>query len=311
MSDYPRGEWCPRQSRFLTSRVRAFETPPYVVRRTRDAFLYDIDGYKYIDFWLGGGEVLLGYKPLFFQRLKNALSRTFYGAVFSLSHLRLEKRMTAWLEGQGVRFQSVRFFDHLWQAFLFLQEYLGFQGCEQRVWSVALPSWRPGGEVTFFESVNQWLEDVSVPGGVPVLVENACLGRLSGGLSRVEGWEFLIIGGVIGNGSGGAVLVSREKELPPSPSLSVVHATAMTMTLDALLDRQSPWPWPRLPASFRQRGGMFLLPDGVSPESLLASGIVVRSIGMLSWAHGEHEIRRLVRSVQGQGDPSVHVSVPS
>ncbi|MFN3660931.1 MAG: hypothetical protein ACK4TN_06825, partial [Brevinematales bacterium] len=92
MSDYPREGWSPRQSQFLLSRLSAYEKAFFVVRRARGPFLYDLDNYKYVDFFLQGGEVLLGYKPDVFQRVKNDLSRVFYGGNLSLAHSRLEKR---------------------------------------------------------------------------------------------------------------------------------------------------------------------------------------------------------------------------
>lgn len=305
MSDYPREEWNPRQSRVLLSRLSAYGDAFFVVRRARGPFLYDIDNYKYVDFFLQGGEVLLGYKPEAFQRVKNDLNRVFYGKDLSLAHYRLEKRVWEWLEKTGVRVKAFRFFDSVGEAFLFLQEWLGFSTWENRTWSVRLPSGRERGEVVFFEAIDENLESgFSSLSGMPILVENACFCRLSEGISLLDGWEVALLGGVVGNGAGGAVVLSRTREMPPLAPIRVVTAVAMQRTFETLLEREG-ISWPSLPSWISQRGGMFLLPSYVRPEALLASGVLSRRVGFFSFAHGGAEVRRLVRAIQGQREPSV------
>ncbi|MFN4216919.1 MAG: hypothetical protein ACK4HQ_05925 [Brevinematales bacterium] len=305
MSDYPREGWSPRQSQFLLSRLSAYEKAFFVVRRTRGPFLYDIDNYKYVDFFLQGGEVLLGYKPDVFQRVKNDLSRVFYGGNLSLAHSRLEKRVWEWLEKSGIRVKAFRFFDSVSDAFLFLQEWLNFSTWENRTWSVKLPSGRERGEVVFFEALDENLE----PGlfsvsGRPILVENACFCRLSDGLSLLDGWEVALLGGVVGNGAGGAMVISRTLDMPSLCPVRGVLAVAMQRTFETLLEIDG-ISWPSLPSWIRQRGGVFLLPSWVEPEKLLFSGILTKRVGFFSFAHERAEVKRLVRAVQGQKGPLV------
>ncbi|MCX7882614.1 MAG: hypothetical protein N2314_05275 [Brevinematales bacterium] len=305
MSDYPRGEWHPRQSVVLVSRLSAYEKAPFVVRRARGPFLYDIEGYKYIDFFLQNGEVILGYKPEVFQRVKNHLNRVFYGATLSLAHYRLEKRAWEWLEKEGIKAKSLRFFESVGEAFLFLQEWVGFSSWVNRTWSVRLPQGQKKGEVVFFESVNSMLEEEAFPSeGMPILVENGCFGRLSSGLSLHEGWEIVIVGGVLGNGAGGAMLVSRQSQLPVVAPLRTIIGVAMQTTLEVFLRREKQVEWPVLPSWIHQKGGIFVLPEGKDPSHLLSQGIFTQKVGFFSLAHGEHEVKRLVRALQGQGEPS-------
>ncbi len=305
MSDYPREGWSPRQSQSLLSRLSAYERFFFVVRRARGPFLYDIDNYKYVDFFLQGGEVLLGYKPEAFQRVKNDLNRVFYGKDLSLAHYRLEKRVWEWLEKTGVRVKAFRFFDSVGEAFLFLQEWVGFATWENHTWSVRLPAGQQRGEVVFFEALDANLESyASSLSGMPILVENGCFCRLSEGLSLSEGWEIALLGGVVGNGAGGAMVISRTREMPPLAPIRVVTAVAMQRTFETLLEREG-ISWPSLPSWISQRGGMFLLPSSVTPDRLLSSGVFTKKIGFFSFAHGEAEVRRLVRAIQGQREPSV------
>lgn len=305
MSDYPRGEWKPSQSFALQSRMSSFPKAPFLVRRAREAFLYDIDNYKYVDFELQRGEVLLGYKSKHFYSLENQIERYFFGASLSLVHYKLERKAKLWLEKQGIQFQSLRFFHTVGEAFLFLQEQMGFSSGWTNVWSVQLPPLKKGNEVCLFETMNESLEEYQgYSRGTPILVENACLVRVNDGISLREGWEVALIGSVLGNGCGGAMVISRRHGFVEVAPIRVVIAAAMEYTLSALLEREQ-IAWPVFPSSFRQRGGLFCLPDDVSPELLLPHGVYVRKTGFLSFAHTEHEVRRLVKAVHGQMDPSV------
>ncbi|URA11189.1 hypothetical protein [Thermospira aquatica] len=305
MSDYPKGSWHPRQSESLMSRLSGFSHVPFIVRRARGVFLYDIDNYKYIDFFLNHGEVLLGYKPQNFQNLKNSLSRMFYGSPLSLVHYRLEQKAKLWLEKQNISWKSLLFFGSVAEALLYLQEILGFSSFQSKVWSIPFPGSSSSKEVIFFERLNEQLEDETIPSsGLAILVENACFGRLSNGLSLKEGWDMALVGGVISNGAGGAMLISQKKLPPVSPPPFPV-ANAMLATFQILLARDT-WEWPKLPPLFHQRGGCFKLPSDIQPETLLPHGVFVQKTAFLSFAHEEPEIRRLIKAVQGQGVPSTN-----
>ncbi len=309
MADYPKGSWHPRQSESLLLRLSGFSPAPFLVRRARGPFLYDIDNYKYIDFYLNRGEVLLGYKPENFQSVKNSLSRMFYGSSLSLVHYRLEQKAKIWLEKHRIRWESLLFFGSVAEAFCYLKEVLGFSSFQSRAWSVTLPGSSPSGEVAFFERLNQQLEDEDIPSsGRPILVENACFGRLSNGLSLEEGWDIILVGSVIGNGAGGAMLISREK-LPAVSPPPLPVANAMLATLQTLISQET-WEWPKLPPPFHQRGGCFRLPGYIKPETLLPWGIWVRETGFFSLVHEETEVRRLIKAVHGQGLPSTYPTSP-
>ena len=306
MSDYPRGKWKPSQAHSLSKRM-SFQAP-FLIRRANGPFVYDIDGYKYIDYELSGGEILLGHKPQSFHLFKNQLNRHCYGKSPSLAHYRLERKASLWLEQQKIPFKAIRFFDDVRLALNFLSECFHFSSATVSTWSLPLPFSREtdSPEALFFETLSPSLEEVEFPShGFPILVENACLGRISPGLSLTEGWEIALVGPVISNGIGGALLISRSRPLPPAPPIRVFLAHAITTTLSELLKReQNSWPTISFPGVIQQ-GGIFTLPPSCVPENLLPHGILIGKRGFLSFAHTENEIRRLVHALQGQTEPSV------
>lgn len=315
MSDFPAPEsWRNALSRShleLLARYGVELPRPFVTKREKGAYVYDIDGNKYADFSMGGGTVVLGHSDgQLTHYVKNALSTGSSGAFANKFVSRLIKSLTAFAD-----FGRFAWFASETEALTALSTLHPGPAAvnTSRLLSLALRAGLdaetavPGKHyaLSLLEPVefDRDLSDTdfaAVDAGFKVSCEARSAFRFRAGFMKtLKDADAILAGASLTNGMGGAAVLTAGDvkiagELPPMPAaVAANEALKVFKRLD-----YGTFEWPASELFEAVRGSAAVLRETPDADALMRQGVLADGrLVFLSAAHTEHDVKRLFKAL--------------
>ncbi len=319
MSDFPdpSGYKAPISATTCSKLAQSGLTPecPFVLNKQKGAYLYDIDGNKYIDFRMGYGTVPLGHnQPTLTRFIKNGISVGTSPGLPNKFHSRL---IRTFHEFAG--FERIAFYSGITPALAAIIRLLnpaavGVTSSYLLDMGRGLPFINP--EIAEKGKPYDLLlyEPVDFDGGMDnfrpdgynakckIAVENRTAFRMNKGfIASLDDADMILCADIPANGMQCAAVLSGGKFAPESEWIPLYLAVAMNETLKYYL-RHEIWnyKWYKVPERLviAQRGGIFRLHSRYPLSELIPRGVFLESeMGYSSTAHSVYDIRRLSRAL--------------
>jgi len=318
MSDFPRPD------RFLTylseARIRSLRncipgnSPPFVVKREKDQYIYDIDGNKYADFALRNGAVICGHNfKTLTQYIKNAISIGTSSGVINKFQYPLVKLFKTIID-----FDFLSFYGNSSSAVISLVRTL-------RASRVAVSSSYllelvmkslPGITVEKAREIKEYdlllFEPIDFDNNLgeynyrayrakwKCAVENRTAFRIKNGFStNLDDVQVILCGAVIANGMDSAAVISKinveGENIPAYKSISILETIKYYLRENDLFKRKLKIE--SAGVSF-QKGCIFKMEHLYKTIELLKKGIWLEGdTGFFCLAHTDNDIKRLERAL--------------
>jgi len=320
MSDFATPDSKQSLSRHHLSYLKKHGMNPWhglILKREKDAYLYDIDENKYCDFALHNGSVLIGHNDhKLTQYVKNGLSVGSSPGYYNKFYYRLLR-----LLGEFCNFSLAYFFSSIEEAFfrlihVYQPEYLAVNTEWLRNYVRVLMPFLPVKIAEKSKTYSMLLvEPLDFDGSFSrtdvsdydakfrVGVDIRTAFRVEKGFSFQLGKEIdaILAGPSLTNGLNTGLILSQ-KSLPLSQtSLPAFQTVAMLETIKYYRRNLFNYAYPELEKvlpDVLQQGSMFKIQKEINIEFLQKHAIVMReSVGFLCRAHSGHDIRRLKKAL--------------
>lgn len=288
---------------------------PIVFNRGKGQYLYDLDGNKYIDYYLNNGSIILGHSSAHITPLiKNAISSgiSLYG--YNKYSYKLNK-----LFGNICEFKETAFYQSEVEALVYLVNLVKPEtiGAGSSYLLKKLQSYFPGIKISKAEKNNYYdlailepidfdndLSDISYAhykSRVICSYESRAAFRLKPGfIKKQSDCDFLLSSSNIANGLDCAVLMS-DKPMKSGPvtqfQSAAIYETVKYYTLkinynDFLVNADSK-------IILYKRANIFKIRSDLNPCGLIKYGIYIKGdICFISPVHTEHDINRLIKALE-------------
>jgi len=299
--------------RFLDSFLLDENPHLFILKKEKNQYLYDVDGNKYVDFFLNNGTVLLGHShPVINHLIKDAISYSTESVFLNKFYYKTVKLFKSIINFGGIAFYS-SFNRAVFEILLYLKverlavnsRYL-FYLMEKCFPFVKAEIVKKGVQydLILFEPLN-FGEDLSIfpidnyNAKFKVSVENRCAFRIRDGfIHDLKTADFIVAGNIIANGMDCAVVLSRNRI--KGEILPVYKTVAIQSTLKYLIrHRDISYPALNLPFLKFQNRSIFKFDRNIDTEKLLPYGIFFSGdTGFLSYLHTENDIKRLKKALE-------------
>ncbi|OHD55901.1 MAG: hypothetical protein A2014_00600 [Spirochaetes bacterium GWF1_49_6] len=315
MSDFPvpSGYHSPISAAACSKLSQSGLTPPcpFVLNKQKGAYLYDLDGNKYIDFQMGFGAIPLGHNHRTITRfIKNGISVGTSPGLPNKFHPRLIRTFHEFAD-----FERIAFYSGILPALAAIfrlvspktvgvtSPYLLGRVRGLPVDSIEIAEKGKSYNILFYEPVDfsGGMENFSPDGytsKVKIAVENRTAFRMNKGFTASLGAaDMILCADIPANGMQCAAVLSGGNLAPESEWIPLYLAVAMNETLKYYL-RHEIWnyKWYRVPDRLvsAQRCGIFRLKREYPLSDLISRGIFLDGdTGFMSVEHSVYDIRRL------------------
>lgn len=290
----------------------------FVLKRGKGAYLYDIDGNKYVDFYLDNGAVILGHSnPTLTKFIKNGLSAGVSSIFPNKFHHRLINQFKSFIE-----FDTLSMFSSQSTMFLSLinsikpatigvnTDYL-LNFLQHLFPTMSVETAQP--EQTYDLLM---LEPIDFDNNLETVDSDNYKAKLKVGFEGRSGFrvrqgfmfdlnkmDAIMTGSNLANGLECGVILCSDKFRIDGENISIYQSVAINETLKLYRRKLIPFSISlKLPEGVNgiSRGTIFKLNNEVHRDELLAKGIYLPySIGFISAAHTEHDLRRMAKALSG------------
>lgn len=287
---------------------------PLIIKKEKYQYVYDIDGNKYIDFFLNNGSTIAGHnsKKLSIY-IKNAISTGTETVFLNKSYYRLIKVFK-----QMVEFKFIQFYNSIFSAFFhlfkhlkpstvmvssyFLRNYL--QTIFPEIKFLIKPQKMGRIDLYIFEPIDfdgdlSKIDFKEVKAKKYASFENRTAFRISNGFSTtLEDVDFIICGNLLTNGLNSGVIISREKidgEIIPH-----YITVSMLESIKYYFRKNITSRFIKVEDSFVSHcvNGIFKISHSPESKELLPFGIILSgNLCFLSIHHTENDIKRLKKAL--------------
>jgi len=318
MSDFPDGEnykkcFSPYHIKVLSN---YYQNIPFniIVKKLKNQYLYDIDGFKYVDFYLNNGAVIYGhsYKVLT-HFIKNGISC----GVESDFHNKFETKLIKYFE-RIINFNNIAFFDNLYNSLLaiinfikpdsilvntnylfnllkFLFPYLNILKCD-KIKSAKLMIFEPldmDNNLSHFDHQRYDAEYYCS-------FESRVAFRIKYGfINNLENSHIIISSNNISNGLNSSILLSRFKIegeiIPLYKSLAILETLKF---YKRKINYEKFELMVKLPNLLYKNKSIFILDNKINYNELIKRGILINgNLGFISFSHTKFDIIRLKKAI--------------
>ncbi|MGC8764757.1 MAG: hypothetical protein ACP5QT_02595 [Brevinematia bacterium] len=294
-------------------------TYPFVIKREKNQYLYDIDGNKYVDFFLNNGSVIAGHnqknltlyikdaislstESVFINKFYYKLVR-YFKSIIDIKHIQLyPSQFEAMFELlKFLRPSSIAVNSHF--LFNFLKEF--FPGIEI---DYVFTTKKKNFDLFIFEPLN-FDKNLEIFDFKEIMAKKYCLfeSRTAfrtryGFFEDLESVDFVFCGNIISNGMDSCVIISREsipqKIIPGFLALNILE----TLKYYRRKEVYSKFLSAKSELISSQKGGILKLTKEVEADELLRYGIFLKgSTLFLSILHTENDIKRLINALKIRG----------
>lgn len=320
MSDFPQlNQYRPHQSQKLLQSFQDPFVPPVVLKKSKGQYLYDIDDYKYVDFNLQHGSVLLGHNdPSLCHYIKDALS---IGTDHVFYHKFSRRLNQIWQK--MIPFESGSFFSNEISALIQLFSLFKAISVQSLYLKEFINGLNPKLECELYQPGKDYdaviIEPIDFDTGLLTDITHYKANSIisfeirtgfrvnSYSILNLDKVDYIFYGKCALNGIDSAVLLSRNKTLYSSP-IPIYIALGMIEYLKKMMHLSRSWNFPVIqhPLITWQNQSIIGLRKSISPSESLPYGLYINgNILYLSQAHTEYDIRRLKRFLNSLTDPSL------
>lgn len=285
----------------------------FVLKKEKNQYLYDIDGNKYVDFYLNNGTVLFGHNnPVITHSIKGAISVDTESVFFNKFYYKTVRIFRSFVD-----FNNIAFFSSFNMAIVELLHFLKVEklAVNSKYLFLLIERWFPSVKIEMLRKGRQYdlilFEPLDFDGNLSIFpiddyysrfkvsVENRCSFRVKEGFVQdLKNIDFIVAGNVVANGMDCAVVLSKDKirgEILPSYKIMAIQTTLKYFFRHKFID------YPNLNFSFLkyQRGSIFKIDKRIDLEKLLPYGVFFSGdVGFLSSQHTEHDVKRLKKAIE-------------
>ena len=319
MSDFPSPEsYKTPVSKILTSKLKAdgvYNPYPFIIKKEKYQYLYDIDANKYVDFYINNGTAIAGHNTKSLSvYIKDGISAGTETTFINKSYYRLTKILKSLTD-----FKYVSFYNSLFMAFFQLFKNLrpdkvAVSSCflknflEENFNEIEIKNANFDNEIFdifIFEPLDfdddlSRIDFKSVKAKKYISFESRTAFRLQRGFSyTLDDVDFILCSNTLTNGINSAVIFSRTETsgeiIPHYLTLLILECIKYFFRKEI----EKRFIVPEGDFITFQTNGIFKLKYRVETKDLLPYGIFLKdNICFLSIHHTEHDIRRLKKALK-------------
>ncbi len=287
---------------------------PFVVKREKNQYVYDVDGNKYVDFFLNNGSVIAGHNSKILTKyIKNAISVSTESIFINKFYYKLIKEFTSISSFDFIQFYSSQY-EGMYQLLkflnpqniavnsMFLVDFIRNFFPEQKVFYYK--NFKKSVDLFVFEPLD-FEDNLEIFNFKDVKAKKYCLfeSRTAfrfkpGFLFGLEDVDYIFCGNIISNGMDSCVILSRknipQKVIPGYLSLCIHE------TLKYYKRKVPHCSFLTVKSKFVEiaKGGILKLNKEIDQKRLLSCGIFLKGkILFLSILHTEDDLKRLNKAI--------------